>query len=437
MERAECVSRAVYITATPPEPRSFGKRIVMGGILDHLCRRLGGGNVHLILVGPREAVPADTPYRVHHVLKPGVSEQLRAVLGRVLLPPNTSLQEAAVFSPRLARELAALLRELRPSLEIWDTVRLGQYALRAPAQRSSARRVLYLDDLFSERYRSMLQVFDADAHPAINPGGEFQKLLPAAARACLARPWFYRPLLRLEQELVARSERRQPSWFDATLLVSEQETALLQTDLDRRFGARAPHVQFIPPLLRAPRQLDRTRPDVPRFVFLGGLDFAPNADALAWFLASCREALLAALPDVEILVMGPGSERPLPEGAAWGRHVRWLGWVDDLDAALSGCTALLSPLRVGSGIKIKVLESLARGLPVVGTRAGVQGVRAPDASGCLVADEPEALIQMMVRAHDPLENERLSRAARARWQASYTPEVVHRVYDRLLGLAAA
>jgi glycosyltransferase involved in cell wall biosynthesis len=436
------MARAVYVTATEPEPRSFGKRIVMGGILDHLCERLGPANVHLVLLGPAQTVLPSTPYQLHFVAKPRAHEQARAVLQRVLLPPNTSLQEAAVFSPRVMRAVARIVDEIDPDLEVWDTVRLGQYVSRArapkrPSRAKPTRRLLYLDDLFSERYRSMLRSFDGPAHTALNPGGEFQKLLPRATRGLLSRPWVYRPLLQLEQRLVARSECQQPCWFDTTLLVSDSETALLRRRLAAIHGADAPRVETIPPLLRQPRAQPRLLPSRPRFVFLGGLDFAPNADALVWFLRSCREPVLAALPDVELLVIGRGTERPLAEAQAWGDRIRWCGWVEELETELARCTALLSPLRVGSGVKIKVLEALARGLPVVGTLAGVQGVESPESSGCLVADSPETLAAMMLRAHDPAENARLSRAARACWQRTYTASAIRHVYDDLLGTASS
>ena len=62
-----------------------------------------------------------------------------------------------------------------------------------------------------------------------------------------------------------------------------------------------------------------------------------------------------------------------------------LGWVDDLDDVLLAGRGLISPLRIGSGIKIKVLEALARGLPVVATPHGVLGLDVGPDDGCLVA----------------------------------------------------
>jgi glycosyltransferase involved in cell wall biosynthesis len=418
------VRRAVFITATENEPRRYGKPVVIGGILDHLCDRLGPENVHLILVGRSDVDRPAVPYQRHLLAKPGTRAQATSVLRRVVLPPRRPLQEAVLFSPRIRTGLTELLAEIDPDLEIWDTVRMGQYAQDIPRR----RRVLYADDLFSERYAAMLRDLDTGGDSTANPGGEFAKLLPGPARRLLASPRVYRPLLRLERDLVAASERRQPHWFDATFLISSAETATLRERCD------APGIDTLPPLLREPGRLDREPVSRPVFTFLGGFDYAPNVDGLEWFLSACRDDVLAALPDVEINVVGSGTDRGLASAEGWGGRVRFHGWVEDLDAVLTGSAALLSPLRTGSGVKIKVLEALARGLPVVATPAGVQGIDAGEESGCLVAPDAAGLAAAMAKACDPAVNARLSAGARRAWDERYGATVVRRRYDEVFGL---
>jgi glycosyltransferase involved in cell wall biosynthesis len=448
-ETEQKVRTAVFVTATEPEPRRYGKAVVIGGILDHLCDRLGAQNVHLILIGRPEAGRPNVAYHRHLLAKPGTVEQASSVFMQVVLPPalrsgqggrphRHPLQEAVLHSPALARALGATIDRIDPDLEIWDTVRMGQYVADRPrggAHRDRPlRRILYADDLFSERYAAMLRESETGGANG-NPGGEFVKLLPGPARRLLASPRVHRPLLRLERDLVAASEQRQPAWFDATYLISAEETA--------RLRARCPNAEIgtLPPLLREPGPpantltTARNYDGAPEFSFVGGFDYAPNRDGIDWFLSSCRAAVQAELPDVVINVVGSGTERGLPSAAAWGPAVRFLGWVDDLDAVLAGSAALLSPLRTGSGVKIKVLEALARGLPVVATAAGVQGIEGGEQGGCLVAETPAALAAAMRAATDPATNRRLSGAARAAWDTRYSPTVVRRRYDEIFGLS--
>ncbi len=424
------VRTAVLITASEPEPRAFGKQVVIGGLLDHLVRRLGPDQVHVVLIGREDVDRPTTAYRTHVIAKPAAADQLRSLVTRVVGRPHTPLQEAALWSPDVRDRLRSALSEIGADLEIWDTMRTGQYAhavARPGAHRP--RSVLYADDLFSKRYASMLRRIRTDQSRLANPLGEFGKVLPGPARRIVARPLVYRPLLKLEERLCARSEESAPGRFDATILVNPDETE----ELTRRSGSDT--VRTLLPLLPEPRNLPERRYRGPEFVFLGGLDFPPNADGLTWFLRECREEVLQAVPDFRLLLVGRGTDRDLPEAEPWGDRVRAAGWVDDLDAVLAGAAGLLSPLRFGSGIKIKVLEALARGLPVVATPAGVLGLQVGAEQGCLVGDGPTALAAQLAVASSPARNDDLSRAARAAWEAGYAPEVVSRAYDEVLGLS--
>ncbi len=414
---------AVLITTSEPEPRSFGKQVVIGGLLDHLCARLGPDNVHVVLLGKHRPRPV-TAYRLHLIAAPRPVEQVRSVARRVPLPPYASLQEAALWSRRIQRELQRLLAEIGADLEIWDTMRTGQYAATLPRQ----RRVLYADDLFSKRYATMLERLREDPADLANPLGEFATMLPSIASRIAARPWICRRLLGFEQRRSRCSEDRSPAQFDATILVNPRETK----ELRERTGNSTVHTLL--PLLPEVRQRSRHYDGSATFVFVGGLNFPPNRDGLTWFLRTCREPVLTAMPDFRLLLVGRGTDVPLPEAEPWGDHVRPLGWVDDLDEVLMSAAGMLSPLRIGSGIKIKVLEALARGLPVIATPHGVLGLDVDADDGCLIADDPADLARCLAAATDPVRNGELSRAAAQCWHRSYAPAVAGTAYDRLLRL---
>lgn len=302
------VRSAVLVTASEPEPRSFGKQVVLGGLLDHLCLRLGADQVHVILIGRPQVVRPPTPYHLEVLAKPSALEQLVALTSRIVTPPHGSLQEAALWSRRLLTELEEALARVGADLEIWDTMRTGQYARALPRR----RRVLYADDLFSKRYASMLERIAQDPSRVPNPLGEFQKMLPGPVRRLAAQPRVYTPLLQLERRLTERSEDRAPQHFDATLLVNPQETA----ELEHRTGN--PSIRTLLPLLREPVERRRHYDGTPTFVFLGSLDFPPNRDGLVWFLSTCRAAVLREVPGFRLLLVGRGSESPPPEALAWG-----------------------------------------------------------------------------------------------------------------------
>ncbi len=116
----------------------------------------------------------------------------------------------------------------------------------------------------------------------------------------------------------------------------------------------------------------------PVALFFGVLRYAANREAVELILSE----LAPRLPDIQFLVAGVGCEQ-FQECA----NVRLLGFVDDLSVLLAACDVVVVPLRTGSGTRLKVLEALAAGRPVVSTSLGVAGL---EVSGVRVEDDWDA-----------------------------------------------
>lgn len=115
------------------------------------------------------------------------------------------------------------------------------------------------------------------------------------------------------------------------------------------------------------------RPDAslaPRLAFVGYIDWAPNRDGVQWFVSTIWPDIRARWPDATLDVIGRNSGAPLPAAAG----VRYLGFVDDLGQALASVDLAVVPLRIGGGMRVKILDFLSRGLPVVSTAVGAEGI---------------------------------------------------------------
>lgn len=121
-----------------------------------------------------------------------------------------------------------------------------------------------------------------------------------------------------------------------------------------------------------------------RVLFLGGLDYYPNRDAAEWLLQEIWPMIREADPEAELLLAGRRTDELLRSGAPQG--VVCLGDPDDVPSCLAGADMLLVPLRIGAGTRLKVLEAMAAGLPVVATSRGVEGIGASPGEHLLVAD---------------------------------------------------
>jgi glycosyltransferase involved in cell wall biosynthesis len=427
---------ALVVSATSPVPVDNGKRVVLHGLLQYLVERLGEDRVHVALVGAPGSAPPGFPGVHHRLERPGTREQLTTLARRLPFDRAYTVQEAMLGGRALRDQVHDLVRRIRPGVEVYDTLRMGQHAPAAPRPR---RRVLYLDDLFSVRYDRMLRV-DAERRDLdINPLGEFAANVPGPLRALIRHRAVYRPVLRMERDRIRRAEARVVHGFDTSLLVNRDEVARLR----RLAGLADPHgdaVQVVHGMLPPVDAPVRAPADPPELVFLGRLNIPHNDDAICAFLRSAMGEIVRRHPDVRLRVIGRDpSAALLALVEQHAPHVVLEGFVADLDAVFSRATASLAPLRFGSGVKIKMLDAMARGVPTIATTVSVEGipVAADGADGCAVSDDLAAWPDLVDELLDPSVNAQRSKAALAFFQSTYSPEVVTAQYDRIFGLGPA
>ena len=422
---------ALIVSATSPVPVDNGKRVVLHGLLEYLVERLGEGNVHYALVDSPDGVRPEFPGVPHRLVRPSTVQQLATLARRVPIDHAYTVQQAMLGGRALRDQVHDLVARVRPDIEVYDTLRMGQHAPAAPRGR---RRVLYLDDLFSVRYDRILAV-DAERRDLdINPLGEFAANVPAALRRAVRYRAVYRPVLRMERDRIRRAEARIVRDFDTSLLVNGDEVARLRR-LSGSDAVRVVHGMLPPvdPPVRAPA-------DPPELVFLGRLNIPHNDDAICAFLRTAFGEIVRRHPEVRLRIVGRDPSETLL--ALVERHrpnVVLEGFVADLDEVFATATASLAPLRFGSGVKIKMLEAMARGLPTVATSVSVEGipVGADGADGCAVSDDLAAWPDLVDELIDPAVNAQRSKAALAFFDRTYSREVVAAQYDEIFGLGAA
>ncbi|HYH86203.1 MAG TPA: glycosyltransferase family 4 protein, partial [Pyrinomonadaceae bacterium] len=140
------------------------------------------------------------------------------------------------------------------------------------------------------------------------------------------------------------------------------------------------------------------------------------------------------VPGVELLVVGDNAPSDFADYARAG--VRTLGYVPDIDPLLARSRVFVAPLRFGAGMKGKIGEALAHGIPVVTTTIGAEGMSLRDGREALIADSPEDFAAAVVRAYQGAELwQRLSDEGYAHVARNFSPEVVSRIInDSVRGL---
>jgi glycosyltransferase involved in cell wall biosynthesis len=172
--------------------------------------------------------------------------------------------------------------------------------------------------------------------------------------------------------------------------------------------------------------LTRARREVspPRLIYPGAVTYDANLDAVRWFLAEVMPIVHAARPEVEFWVTGDIGDVPID--TLPNRHLaRFTGRLPDVKAAVGDSTLAVVPLRRGGGTRLKVLEAMSLGTPVVSTSKGAEGLDVVDETDLLVGDTPEAFSAHVLRVlADPALAARLSAAGRARVASAYTWDAI-------------
>jgi len=158
---------------------------------------------------------------------------------------------------------------------------------------------------------------------------------------------------------------------------------------------------------------------VPHFVFPGSFLYPPHQDAAEWFALYVLPPLRELLPACRIVFAGACPDWMRSFGQLHGIEVT--GPLDDLGAVLDGRSVVIAPIRAGSGTVIEVIDAWARGVPVVATSRGVEGLEPHDGDDVLVADDPaEFAAQCSMAARYPALRARLAAHGRARYDTEFT-----------------
>jgi len=216
--------------------------------------------------------------------------------------------------------------------------------------------------------------------------------------------------------LLERAETRFLGACDVHTVTSERERVRLQS----RNPAAEIHVipNGVDVQYFGAQELDCGSPRT-SLVFAGSMDYSANVDAVVWFVNHIWPALRQEHPALSFAIVG---RDPTTEVRALaGDRVTVTGTVPDVRPYYAGALAAVVPLRIGSGTRLKILEAMAAGIPVISTRLGAEGLDLEDGTHLLLADSADDMIAAVGRLAASSELwQRLSRSGR---------EVVSRLYD--------
>ena len=215
---------------------------------------------------------------------------------------------------------------------------------------------------------------------------------------------------------------------DVTLVVTEEERRQVLSDEPEAVVEVLPNVNKV--RITVPPAAERAG-----VVFVGGFEHPPNTDGALMLVREVMPLVWNRLGQVPVTIVG--ADPPPEVQRLASRLVSVAGWVHDLDPVLDGARALVAPLRYGAGMKGKVTQAMAAGLPVVTTPIGAEGLSAIDGEHLLIGGDAGELAERVVRVLEDGELwQRLSRAGQQIATERFSAAVVNERLGQLLERAA-
>lgn len=347
--------RILYLSHRLPYPPDKGEKIRAYHQILHLARR---HEVHVVSFAeePRDGEHCAVLQR--HCASVEIVRRSRRAAERAAIRALLSrrpLSVAAYDSGEFHRRVEARCRSHPPDVSLVYTVVMAPYA-----EHLGMPRLIDFVDADSEKWRLY--------------GERFRPPLS----------WLYG----LEADRLGGFEAHVAGSFEHSAFVSEAEARVL--------FSRVPGLRHT--VIPMGVDLDYFHPSGPPagtagspvLVFVGVMNYFPNADAAAWFAAEVLPLVRDEVPDAEFRIVGRYPTRAV-RALARRPGVSVTGAVPDVRPHLADAAAAVAPFRIARGVQSKVLEAMASGLPVAGTHLAFQGLTARRDDGVRAADTPEAL----------------------------------------------
>lgn len=346
--------RVLLLTQVLPYPPDSGPKVKTWNVLKYLVQRHKVTLVSFVRGDQSDAVAhlAEYCHAVHTVpmergaLRDGLAMLRSLSTGR----PWMMVRDERVSMRRL---IARLVSESRFDIVHADQLNMAQYAACVPG----AGKILDAHNALWLLYRRL-----------------WATMGPGPRKWLLGRDW----------RLLKRYEGQMCRAFDAVLAVSEQDKVALEEAAVRRLD-----ITVIPIAVDTDEVTVIEREAAPNHILhIGTMYWPPNIDAVNWFVRQVYPLIRQKRPVVRFDVVGarPPAELLTLNGTGLGVNVT--GYVEDPAPYQQRAAIMVVPLRAGGGMRVKILNALAEGIPIVSTTLGCEGISVTDGKDILIADEP-------------------------------------------------
>lgn len=398
------IVRILFLSSWFPYPPINGAKIRIYNLIQYLAKYHEIDLVAFTRTIPIEEARMHLPHleqfcRSAEVVaaRPFVPDSLAAYKGFVSLRPRSVVQ---TYNPEMAKLIEEKIRS-----NAYDVIVASEVSMPSVVS------------LLAARIDGVPKVLDA-LEVALAKDA-YERQASPLHRIRYGLTWY--KLRRFTKEMLQKS--------DACTVPSEQEKQNLLEIMPQHS-----RIEVIPHCLDLPHYAGSFGPLQPMsLTFTGSFTYHANLDAAYYFLEDIYPRVKAGLSDVSLNIVGS------TDGVDLNRwhvddSITFTGLLQDVRPTVAQSWLSVVPLRLGAGTRLKVIESMALGTPVVSTSKGAEGLEVVHGENILIADEPGEFAQAVLEIlRNPRLREKLSVAGRRLVRERYSSEVMGRQFVSLLG----
>ncbi len=347
----------------------------------------------ILFITPTFPYPPDRGDRVRclHLIR-GISRQNKVVLLSFVRPEELSSVARLDCCSRLETvPFSSAAGRKRSSINVFSTIPQQIYAYRSNAFRQK------IGQIIEEENPDIIHAHSLQMAPYA-AGYRIPKVLDLVETVTL----MYKRMLahrrdvlslvyRLELSKVRRYESKVVADFDKVIVMSEPIKEFLAR-LSSRENIGVVRVGVDTDYFSS----DNTQRVKNRIVFMGTMTFYQNVDAILYFYKDILPLIKKEIPDVSLTLVG-GNPPDVIRRLENDPLISVTGYVDDVRPYLASASVFISPLRITTGLHVKILEAMAAGLPVVATSRSFEGSLAKNGRDVLIADTADDFAGQVIR----------------------------------------
>ena len=210
---------------------------------------------------------------------------------------------------------------------------------------------------------------------------------------------------------------------DITIVLSKDDRNELQKMVKKDFN----HT-IIPIGIQRPQKIkhidEDQNSDTMNILFVGSLTWSPNDSGMVWYLKNVMPVMCKKYGKFHIYIVGKNPSANLKNIASNYENVTVTGYVDSVDSYYDKCDFMIVPLFVGSGQRVKIIEAFSRGMPVLSTSIGAEGLEYMDDVNIIIANSVDDFFKGALKLRNTKKRKEISSAEVKLYDEKYSIDVV-------------